>query len=99
MKRLRSNTPLQALTLLNDPVYVEAAHAFAARVLRELPAADVDTRLRHAFSLAVAREPLPAELKLLRQLHDREKAESDEKSAWFALATALLNLDETITKS
>ena len=99
VKRLRSNTPLQALTLLNDPVYVEIAHAFAARLLRELPHADADTRLRHAFSLALARPPLPAELAALRHLHDRERAAGDEKAAWFAVATTLLNLDETITKN
>ena len=99
IKRERTNTPLQALTLLNDPVYVEIAHAFAARLLRELPHADADTRLRHAFGLAVARQPLPAELAALRQLHDRERAAGDEKAAWFAVATTLLNLDETITKN
>ena len=35
LRRDRTNTPLQALTLLNDPVYVEAARAFAARIVRE----------------------------------------------------------------
>ncbi len=99
VKRLRSNTPLQALALLNDPVYVEAAHAFAARVLKEVPESDVDMRLRHAFRLAVARAPTAAELKVLRGLLDRELAAGNEEAAWFAVTTALLNLDETITKS
>ena len=98
VKRLRSNTPLQALTLLNDPVYVEAAHAFASRVLKESPKRDVDSRLGYAFTLAVARAPQPAELAVLRRLYDREKASGNEEAAWFATASALLNLDETITK-
>jgi hypothetical protein len=100
VKRPRSNTPLQALTLLNDPVYVEAAEAFAARITHDLPNADPDTRLRHAFALAVAREPAQPELKILRHLYDQEVAsKKDEAPAWFAIATTLLNLDETITKN
>ena len=99
VKRLRSNTPLQALTLLNDPVYVEAAHAFAARIVREQPAADVDARLRHAFRLAVARPPRDGELAVLRRLYESEVAAGKEDAAWFAVASALLNLDETITRN
>ena len=62
VKRSRSNTPLQALTLLNDPVYVEAAAAFARRVLTERPQADVESRIEYAFRIALSRSPKPNEL-------------------------------------
>jgi len=98
VKRSRSNTPLQALTLLNDPVYVEATQAFARRIVAEQPNATPDARLRHAFRLAVARAPKEAELQTLRALFDAQRAASNETAAWQAVAAALLNLDETITK-
>ena len=59
-KRSRSNTPLQALTLLNDPVYVEAAQALAVRVLNERPKADVDERIDHMFRLCESRDAVAA---------------------------------------
>jgi hypothetical protein len=73
VERSRTNTPLQALSLMNDPQFVEAARVFAQRVLTEC-GEGVDGRLIHAFRLAVARSPDPAELELLRNLHDREHA-------------------------
>jgi hypothetical protein len=99
VKRLRSNTPLQALTLLNDPVYVAAARAFAARIVRERPDGEVVARLTHGFQLAVARKPTAGELVVLQRLYATEQAAEGEEAAWFAVATVLLNLDETITKS
>lgn len=54
--RTNSNTPQQALTLLNDPAFVEAARVFAARLLGET-AADDAARLKRAFQLALNREP------------------------------------------
>src|SRR5581483_5168047 len=57
VKRSRSNTPLQALTLLNDPVDVEAAMALARRIVVEHTGPDVDARLRHAFRLCLVRDP------------------------------------------
>ena len=98
VKRLRSNTPLQALTLLNDPVYVAAARAFAERVRQESAQSDLSSQLRFAFRLSVARAPSAAELEVLHTLFTAEKAASGEDAAWFAIASALLNLDETITK-
>jgi hypothetical protein len=55
-RRLRSNTPLAALTGLNEPVFVEAARALSLRVLRE-GGADDDQRVRHAFALCASRPP------------------------------------------
>lgn len=98
VKRLRSNTPLQALTLLNDPVYVGAARAFAERIRKEVPPKDLDQQLTHAFRLAVARSPHAKELAVLKSLFLSEREAVGEESAWFAVASALLNLDETITK-
>jgi len=101
VKRSRSNTPLQALTLLNDPVYVEAADALATR-LRD-HADDDRARLRHGFRLAVSRPPEPPELEVLENLlADSRDARAGqpqaERAAWRDLASTLLNLDETITK-
>ncbi len=59
--RSLSNTPQQALTLLNDPTFVEAARHFAVRIMTT-GGADDAARLRSAFALALAREPKPAEV-------------------------------------
>jgi hypothetical protein len=59
-----TNTPLQALTLLNDPTYVEAARALAQRALRTGGRSDRE-RIDFAFKLATARTPDPEELDLL----------------------------------
>ena len=61
VRRLRTNTPLQALTALNDPVFFEAAHALAGRMLRE-GGADPESRAAYGFRLCVARQPKPDEL-------------------------------------
>jgi len=59
--RTLSNTPQQALTLLNDPIFVEAARAFAARLLTAPGVADDTARIRFAFLWALNREPGPEE--------------------------------------
>lgn len=94
VKRSRSNTPLQALTLLNDPVYVEAAKALAQRLMTQH---DVDARLRLGFHLTLAREPTDEELGVMRKLYESQLSQG-EITAMEAVASALLNLDETITK-
>lgn len=71
VRRERSNTPLQALTLLNDPVFVEAARALARRVLDEAPA-DAEGRARLAFRLALTRQPSPEELAGLTRFQQRQ---------------------------
>jgi hypothetical protein len=68
--RSYSNTPQQALTLLNDPVFVEAARAFAARLL----ARPADERLALAFRLAVGREIKASERPSLEKLVADQKA-------------------------
>ena len=68
------------------------------RVVKRPDATD-DTRLRRAFRLCVAREPAAVELAALRQLLAQQRAAKDDSSAWQAVASALLNLDETITKN
>ena len=100
VRRSRSNTPLQALTLLNDPVYVEAARSFAARVVREYPDASVPARIAYAFQLCLARPPSSVELAALERLHAQQSAAHTEPAtAWEAVAATLLNLDEMITKN
>jgi len=63
---------LQALALLNDEAYVEMALAFADRILRERPEADVTTRVTHGFRLALARMPTPRERQHLERMIERE---------------------------
>ncbi len=94
-RRLRSNTPLQALTLLNDAGFVELAGALADRIQREAPPAE---RLNYACQLCLGRPPRPAERSRLEALWTAEQKAADERTAWFSLARVLLNLDETITR-
>ncbi len=67
VRRVRSNTPLAALTALNEPIMVEAAQAFALRLWREGGPTDTD-RATHAYRLATARAPRPAERDAVVQL-------------------------------
>ncbi len=70
VRPVRTDTPLQALALMNDVTFVEAARALAQRVIREVGASAQD-RMRLAFRLVLAREPKPEELRvLLDDLHD-----------------------------
>jgi len=124
VRRDRSNTPLQALTLLNDAVFVECAQALGRRIVTEVPAPSASEgltapRLRHALRLCVGREPTAEEQERLGQLYndmlracqakpDRAAKliggakpldiEAPEAAAWVALARALLNLDEFVTR-
>ncbi len=71
-RRALTNTPLQALVLLNDTTYVEAARALAERTLRE-GGADDKSRVAYAFRLVTARVPSGKEAGVLRQLLEAER--------------------------
>jgi hypothetical protein len=71
VRRERSNTPLQALTLLNDTVFVECAQALAARIIGDRAcSASKSDRLRQAFRICLGREPTSSELATLSRLFD-----------------------------
>lgn len=84
VRETRTNTPLQALNLLNDVVYVEAARNLAQRAMKEGGAGDPD-RLAFAFRLALSRKPSDAELEILQtslakhRAHYRANAEAARK--------------------
>jgi hypothetical protein len=64
VRRSRTSTPLQALNLMNDPTYVEAARHLGLRMIRE-GGATVDSRIRRGFLMALGRLPSPTESKIL----------------------------------
>ena len=74
VRETRTNTPLQALTLMNDVTFVEAARVLAQRMMSEGPD-DAAERIRLGFRLATARTPGPRELAILRAGLDRHLAE------------------------
>jgi hypothetical protein len=132
-RRERSNTPLQALTLLNDVVFVECAQRLGQRMMAATttiadPNLAADERIQYAFEVAVSRQPTAEELPPLRQLYDAaleqfradptlarkmtsepppadgkaEEAAVDQRlaetAACVAVARAVINLDEFITR-
>jgi hypothetical protein len=72
-RRNRSNTPLQALTLLNDAGFSEYAYGLAARLLRDGPGPG-DARVRYAFRLCLGREPAAPELQRLAGFLAKQEA-------------------------
>ncbi|MEZ6127640.1 MAG: DUF1553 domain-containing protein [Planctomycetaceae bacterium] len=76
VRRSRTNTPLQALTLLNDPVYVAAAESLVRRLLNEQKSASIDEQIRHAFQLCTGRRPSENEFKVLLDLWETQHSVS-----------------------
>jgi hypothetical protein len=117
-RRERSNTPLQALTLLNDVVFVESAQALGRRMtsVRSDGASTVEARIQHAFLWCLSRQPSARELKVLTKLYNDalkvyeqdpaaiRKIVGDsplvtpQAAACVAVARAILNLDEFLTR-
>ncbi len=89
VRRDRSNTPLQALTLLNDPVYVEISNAFAGVI--ESWQGGAREKIIRAFRRTLARHPTANEIDILLETYHKRRS-------WFAVSQVLLNLDETINK-
>lgn len=69
MRRIRTNTPLQALVTLNDPVYVEAAQALARRIVSDASSTAQD-RAGYGFELCLSRPPSEAELQSIVRLYE-----------------------------
>lgn len=98
VRRVRSNTPLQALTLLNEPLFLEAAKALGERAMQEGGKSDAD-RIRYVYRRTLSRDPEAVELDdLLSFLNRQRERKLGETQSWTALARVVLNLDETITK-
>ena len=115
VRRLRTNTPLQALGLMNEPSMVEAARHLGDRMRREGGGADA-ARLVFGFRTTTGRRPQPKELAVLQKMLERFRTDfgadgdaaksflkSDapdaDRAAFAAVGSLLLNLDETITKN
>ena len=73
-ERPTSNTPMQALTLLNDPTYVEAARVFASRIINEGGETPTE-RINWAYQWALSRLPQPKELELMNALYEKHQSE------------------------
>ena len=90
-RRERSDTPLQALTLLNNATFVEAARELAKRARQERPD-DGPGQVERAFRLGLGREPTRGERRRLQELWARAQASSPDPL--FVVAQTVLNLDE-----
>jgi len=122
VRRQRTNTPLQALELMNDPQYIEASRGFARRIMEEAGSDPVE-RVKFAYRLATSRAASENEIHVLRDIFQKQleafqknpdsakkllnigesKVEkgldSCELAAWTSVASLIMNLDATVTKS
>jgi uncharacterized protein DUF1553/uncharacterized protein DUF1549/cytochrome c len=111
-RRINTNTPLQALVTLNDPVYIEAANALAD--LTEAHSDIVDEQIKYAFQKALLRIPSDTEMNVMKSLYRDVNIDSEQtdemklevasmnreflKTPMSVVANAILNLDEFITR-
>src|SRR6185295_17645302 len=84
VRRLRTNTPLQALVMMNDPTVLEASRVLAAGLLKEKT--DTKNKITKAFRLIVCRKPVEKELELLTNYYNKEVNESKDAVAAKELA-------------
>jgi hypothetical protein len=108
-RRIRTNTPLQALITLNDPVYLETSIAFAERMGEAAPD-DPDQAIRAGYKMALCKEPDAETVEILMDLYHNANTElkaelvssgeyqSDQMDAMAVVANAIMNLDEFVTK-
>lgn len=105
VRRIRTNTPLQSLVTLNDPVYLEAADALAERMIAS--STSIDDQIRDGYRRLMFMDMSEDKLKSLRKLYDSSLAsflknqpdgKGVELQAMQLVASALLNLDEVIVK-
>lgn len=106
-RRVRTNTPLQSLVLLNDPVYVEAASAWAQRILEE-SGEDIKGGIQKNLQLITAKPPEQEKVDVLHQLYEESLAyykkegkdldSNPQLAAMRLVSNAMLNLDEFITR-
>jgi hypothetical protein len=97
-RRISTNTPLQALVTLNDPVYHEAAMALAGRMAKVK--GTLDDRLNYGARLVLSRALAPEERALMKELYVKASGNTPPTSlaGYKALATAYLNLDAALTR-
>ncbi|MBS1507422.1 MAG: DUF1553 domain-containing protein [Bacteroidetes bacterium] len=110
-RRIRTNTPLQALVMLNDSVYVEASYQLAA--LMQKSAKTLEEQIKFGYTRAIGHAPSSEVVKALAQLYTRtaetmevkrvnnsKPAKNNRKeNAMMLVASAILNLDEFVTKN
>jgi Protein of unknown function (DUF1553) len=113
-RREMSNSPLQALTLLNDPVFVEGSQALGELMAKTQ--GTLERRVGRLFRLCLSRSPQPDEVSMLVHFYQTQRerlehkqldaakiagrgaSEAIDRAAWTVLARAILNLDEAVTK-
>ena len=96
-RRLRSNTPLQALMTLNDVTFVECSKHLAEKLIRVSD--NLNSRLKYGFLSVTSRNPNPTELKALTDLYQQcQREQASELDSMTAVASVLLNLDEIMSK-
>lgn len=117
-RRIRTNTPLQALVTLNDSVYLEASRNFAYRMQKEEQGRNVSSAIKRGYQMAMYKPITASRLAVLEKLYDKAFSrfsaheeeicgiiggENDhsnaETAALVVVASAILNLDELITKN
>ncbi len=112
VRRSLTNTPLQALVLMNEPQFLQAAHGLATRM--QQVEGEVIEQIHHGFRLATARHPEAEEIGILKSAYERQLAyfggstehttlflngsDKPEAAAMATVASLILNLDETITR-
>ena len=92
IRRIRTNTPLQALVTLNDPIFVEAAQRLAERIRKE-GGRRVEDRARYAFRLCVVRPPRPKELAQILAIYEEALRHYGNKGSE---ARKLIHIDKSI---